>query len=145
MYKKYNTLLKTKWYTVGRTNDRKTSNLSKTNYKKNGIIIPSDDCENVIKNELYTPENFCKINTDQNSNNLFIHMNISSISYPIDDLAALINNCKIKPKIIGLSETRIRKHREPISNINLENYVYECTPTRSSKGGAMVYVDKQLT
>ena len=107
MYKKYNTLLKTKWYTVGRTNDRKTSNLSKTNYKKNEIIFPSDDCQNVIKNELYTPENFCKINTDQNSNNLFIHMNISSISYPIDDLAALINNCKIKPKIIGYQKPEL--------------------------------------
>ena len=34
MYKKYNTLLKTKQYTVGRTNDRKTSHLSKTNYRK---------------------------------------------------------------------------------------------------------------
>ena len=34
MYKKYNTLLKTKWYTIGRTNDRKTSHLSKTNYQK---------------------------------------------------------------------------------------------------------------
>ena len=34
MYKKYNTLFKTKRYTVGRTNDRKTSHLTKTNYIK---------------------------------------------------------------------------------------------------------------
>ena len=145
MYKKYNTLLKTKWYTVGRTNDRKTSHLSKTNYLKIGIIFPSDDCENVIKNELYSPENFYKKNADQNSDNLLIHMNISSISYHIDDLTAFINNCKIKPKLIGLSETRLRKNRQPLSNINLENYVYESTPTESSKDGTMLYVDKQLT
>ena len=145
MYKKYNTLLKTKWYTVGRTNDRKTSHLSKTNYqKKNRIIFPSDDCENVIKNELYSPENFYKKNADQNSDNLLIHMNISSISYHIDDLTAFINNCKIKPKLIGLSETRLRKNRQPLSNINLENYVYESTSTQSSKGRTMLYVDKQL-
>ena len=72
-------------------------------------------------------------------------MNISSISYHIDDLTAFINNCKIKPKLIGLSETRLRKNRQPLSNINLENYVYESTPTESSKDGTMLYVDKQLT
>ena len=72
-------------------------------------------------------------------------MNISSISYHSDDLTAFINNCKIKPKVIGLSETRLRKNRQPLSNINLENYVYESTPTESSKGGTMLYVDKQLT
>ena len=72
-------------------------------------------------------------------------MNISSISYHIDNLTAFMNNCKIKPKVIGLSETRLRKNRQPLSNINLENYVYESTPTESSKGGTMLYVDKQLT
>ena len=38
-------------------------------------------------------------------------MNISSISYQIDDLTALTNNYKIKPNVIGLSETRRRKNR----------------------------------
>ena len=113
--------------------------------KKNRIIFPSDDCENVIKSELYTPENFYKINAAQNSDNLFILMNISSVSCHIDNLTAFINNCKIKPKVIGLSETRLRKNRQPLSNINLENYVYESTPTESFKGGTMLYVDKQLT
>ena len=73
-------------------------------------------------------------------------MNISSISYQSDNLTAFINNCKTKPKVIGLSETRLRKNRQPLSIINLEiNYVYESTPTESSKDGAMLYVDKQLT
>ena len=72
-------------------------------------------------------------------------MNISSISYHIDNSTAFINNCKIKPKVIGLSESRLRKNRQPLSNINLENYVYESTPTESFKGGTMLYVDKQLT
>ena len=72
--------------------------------EKNEIIFPYDDYENVIKNERYIPENFCKINTDKNSDILFIPMNISSISYHTDDLTVLINTCKIKPKVIGLSE-----------------------------------------
>ena len=98
MYKKYNTLLKTKQYTVGRTINRKTFLTSlKLTIEKNGIIFPSDDCENVIKNELYTPENLYKIYADQNSDNLFIHMNIS-ISYHIDDLTAFINKLQNKAK-----------------------------------------------
>ena len=117
----------------------------KLTIEKSKIIFPSDDCENVIKNELYTPESFYKIDADQNSDNLFIHMNISSISYHIDNSTAFMNNCKIKPKVIGLSESRLRKNRQPLSNINLENYVYESTPTESFKGGTMLYVDKQLT
>ena len=72
-------------------------------------------------------------------------MNISSTSYHIDDLTAFINNCKIKSKLIGLSETRLRKNRQSLSNIYLENYVYESTSTQSSKGRTMLYVDKQLT
>ena len=58
--------------------------------EKNEIIFPYDDCENVMKNELYTPENFYKIDADQNSDNLFIHMSISSISYHTDNLTAFI-------------------------------------------------------
>ena len=117
----------------------------KLTIEKNEILLPSDDCENVIKNELYAPENFYKIKTNQNSDNLFIHMNISSISYRIDDLTALINNCKIKPRVTGLSETSLRKNRQSLSNINLENYVYDSTPTESFKGGTKLYVNRQLT
>ena len=72
-------------------------------------------------------------------------MNIWSISYHIDDLTALINNSKIKPRVTGFSETRLRKNKQSFSNINLENYVYESTPTESSKGGTMLYINKQLT
>ena len=39
---------------------------AKLTIEKNEILFPSDDCENVIKNELYTHENFYKINTNQN-------------------------------------------------------------------------------
>ena len=70
-------------------------------------------------------------------------MNISSISYHVDDSTSLINNCKMKPNVIGLSETRLRKNRQSLSNVNLVNYVYESTPTESSKRGTMLYVEKQ--
>ena len=32
----------------------------------------------------------------------------------------------------------------PLSNINMNNYSYECTPTDSFKEGALLYIDKNL-
>ena len=76
--------------------------------EKNEILFHSDDCENIIKNKLRIPEIFYKLNTDHIFDNLFIHMKISPVSYCTEDLTALINNCKIKPKVIDLSETKLR-------------------------------------
>ena len=51
---------------------------------------------------------------------------------------------KIKPKIIGISESRLQKSKQHITNISLPDYVYEHTPTESSKGGTLLYLDKNL-
>ena len=51
---------------------------------------------------------------------------------------------KIKPKIIGISESRLQKSNYHITNISLPNYVYEHTPAESSKGGTPLYLDKNL-
>ena len=51
---------------------------------------------------------------------------------------------KIKPKIIGISESRLQKRKQNIINISLPNYVYEHTPTVSSKRGTLLYLDKNL-
>ena len=71
-------------------------------------------------------------------------MNISSVSYHIDDLNTFIMNCKNKSKVIGISECRIKTDRSPLSNINISNYSYEHTPTELSKGGTLLYIDKNL-
>ena len=71
-------------------------------------------------------------------------MNISSVFYHIDDLNTFIINCKNKPKDIGISECRTKTGRPPLSNINMNNYSYEYTPTESSKGAMLVYIDKNL-
>ena len=113
------------WYTVGRTTDRKLLTSSKLTIEKNEIILKMN-CTSQKISEKSTQTKIL-------------------ITYHIDDLIALINNCKINPKVIGLLETRPRKNRQSLSNANLENYIYESTPTESCKGGTMLYVDKQLT
>ena len=47
--------------------------------------------------------------------------------------------------IIAISETRITKNINNIlPNINLNNYVFEFTPTESSAGGTLIYVANHL-
>ena len=38
----------------------------------------------------------------------------------------------------------MRANRPRLSNINIDNYIYESTPTESSKGGTLLYIDKSL-
>ena len=51
---------------------------------------------------------------------------------------------KIKPKIIGISESRLQKSKQHITNISLLSYFYEHIPTESSKGGTLLYLDKNI-
>ena len=83
------------------------------------LLFPNEECDIAAKTELMTPDDFYQINN--NSNNLFLHMNISSVSYHIDDLNTFIMNCKNKPKVIGISECRIKAGKPLLSNINQNN------------------------
>ena len=74
----------------------------------------------------------------------FMHLNISSLSYHLLELYNLLSSLKIKPNIIGISETRLQRGKQPITNISLPNYVYEHTPTESGKGGTLLYIDKNI-
>ena len=76
--------------------------------------------------------------------NLYMHLNISSLSYHHLELYNLISDMKIKMKIIEISESRLQKSKQHITNISLPNYVHEHTPTESSKGGTLLYLDKSL-
>ena len=68
------------------------------------LLFPDEECENAAKTELMTPDDFYQINNN-NSNNLFLHMNISSVFYHIGDLNILIIKCKNKPKVIEFQKT----------------------------------------
>ena len=46
---------------------------------------------------------------------------------------------------MAISETRITKNINNIlSNINLNNYAFEFTPTESSAGGTLIYIANHL-
>ena len=69
---------------------------------------------------------------------------ISSHPYHFDYLKYLVENCQSKPKATGITEYRLRTNRTVSSNIDLQDYTYEWTPTASSKGGTLIYIDTKL-
>ena len=98
-----------------------------------------------IQNQYLTPNNIYEIQNTTKSKQLYIHLNISSISRHIDYLVSLITNCKTKQKVTGKSESRVRTGRPPpLSNINIDNYIYEYTHTKSSEEGNLLYINKSL-
>ena len=84
-----------------------------------------------VNNKYYTPTEFNnglnELNTKKQ--NLCMHLNIFSLSYHHYELYNMISDMKIKPKIIGISESRLQKSKQNITNIFRPNYVYEHTPT----------------
>ena len=71
-------------------------------------------------------------------------MNIPSLQYHSDDLRYLVASCPNKPKIIGITECRLRKNREVLSNIDLNYYYFEFATTESIKGGTLIYIQNDL-
>ena len=97
-------------------------------------------------NRFYTPDEFYTAMKSFNlESQLFcMRLNLSSLSYHQLELYNLLSNLKIKPNITRISETRLQRGKQPITNISLPNYVYEHTPTESGKGGTLLYIDKNI-
>ena len=89
-------------------------------------------CNNGIKSLNLASQLFC------------MHLNISSLSYHHLEPYNLPSNLKIKPNITGISETRLKRGKQPITNIFFPNYVYEHTQTESGKGRTLLYIDKNI-
>ena len=98
-----------------------------------------------IKNNLYTPQEINDTEISKESHNLFIYMNIASITYHIDKLHSFINDLKCKLNIIGISECGLIKNKPPLTNIDLPNFCSEFTPAESRRGGSIIYIQKKLT
>ena len=73
-----------------------------------------------------------------------MHLNISSLQYHFEELDDLLNTSKTKFNVVGITESRNKKGISPLSNINLQNYKIEHTPTESEKGGSLLYISSDL-
>ena len=75
---------------------------------------------------------------------LYMHLKILSLSYHHQELYNLLSSMKTKPKIIGISQSRLQTNKQPINNISVTNCLYEHTPTESGKGATLLCIDQNL-
>ena len=73
------------------------------------------------------------------------HINACSLNKNFDDLQHLLSCTKTKFDIIAISETRITKQVSLSNNLNLNNYSFEFTPTKTSAGSIHLYIADHLS
>ena len=62
------------------------------------------------------------------------HLNISSLSYNISDLHTFSSTPKIDYDVTAISKTRLKSRKPRSSNIDLDGYIIEHTPSKASCG-----------
>ena len=92
-----------------------------------------------IASRYFTPSEFLTSKVNKKSFSM-LHINIASLSLHIDDLKTLLNLLDHPFDIIGVSETKIREDRDPITNIELDGYDFVHTSTKSYFGGVGIFV-----
>ena len=85
-----------------------------------------------------------KIPSCNQASRTMFHLNIASLGRHKDELVAALSLLNFSFDIIAVSETRIINGIEPIFDISIPGYNQYHTPTESSKGGVIIYVNKNL-
>ena len=73
------------------------------------------------------------------------HINACFLNKNFDDLQHLLSCTKIFFDIIAVSETRITKDVSLLNSLNLNNYSFELTPTKTCAGGTLLYIANHLS
>ena len=102
------------------------------------------DNENITC-KYYATEQFKENGFDKHKNQMtLLQLNISSLPYDIDEFTELLSDLKINFKIIEITESRLTTKKDPMNNINIPRYNIDHTPTKSDKGGTLLYISKEL-
>ena len=74
----------------------------------------------------------------------FFHMNVSSLTKNVDHFNILLNDLNVNFDIVAITESRIKKDSPSPVNLHLDKYLVEQTPTETSAGGTLLYINKRL-
>ena len=69
---------------------------------------------------------------------------LCSLTKNFEDLQYLLQTTKTNFDITAISETTILKNANIVKNINIPNFSYEFTPTKSTAGGTLLYIADHL-
>ena len=75
----------------------------------------------------------------------FFHVNVFSLTKNFDDFNILSSDLNVSFYILGITETRIKKDSSSPTNLQLNNYSTEHTPTELSAVGTLLYISKILS
>ena len=104
------------------------------------------DPENVVNSKFYDIDQIQTLKfPDKHKSLALFHVNACSLNKNFDDLNHLLKCTNTVFDIIAISETRITKQTSLTTNINLENYAIEFTPTEYSAGGTLLYNASHLS
>ena len=56
----------------------------------------------------------------------------------------MLNEINSNLKTIGITESKLTTKKEPVNGIGIPNYNIEQTPTEPDKGGALLYIYKEI-
>ena len=99
------------------------------------------DSDNAVKCRYYDIEEIQTLKIPNKSTSLSIfHINTCSFSRNFDDLEYLLKTTNMNFEIIAISEIRITKNINKITN----KCAFEFTPNESSAGGTLIYVANHL-
>ena len=80
--------------------------LPTTFFEKLNVFTENED----IKCKYYAKDQFKGLGFDKNSKQMsLIHLNISSLSYHVDELTNLLNKLNTNFKVIGIIKSRLKK------------------------------------
>ena len=116
------------------TKQVKFTHIAKQAISNTENFIKAINSENNI-NKHFTIKNLNSIFNDIGSPFFLFYLNINLLSFHFDELESLISKLKNDFQIIGISETRLKKTQETITNIQLEIFNVEHVPTDSANGG----------
>ena len=112
-------------------------------YKTLNNVQDENDSNESNYSMYYNIEDINSIENLNKKNQSYFHLNISSLQYHIDDLKLLLSQMNIEFDVIGITESRLQNN-QPKTNIEIPGYCYEHTPTKASKGGALLYISKNV-
>ena len=105
----------------------------------------SDDIS-FIQCEYYSIEEFKKKKFNCSKEFSILHLNIHSIEAHIEELRIALQLIDYEFDFICLTESKIKHNYDPKIDITIPNY--QCpvgTPTKSAKGGVLIYAKKGIT
>ena len=110
-----------------------------------GQLVRFDELSNCKNSSKYYSINqFNKLRIDQASSLGFLHANLASLSAHQEELSILLSLLNYNFKVIAISETRIKEAFGPTGNVDLNNYFFVDTKTKTNAGGVGFYIHNSL-